>query len=395
MIIDEIKIPEEFADVCPFSDEEFGVQVAHLVEEPMFRRVVEYAMPGVQYEAFKAKMLSLKGKDEFQMEIMRPYLESLVGKTTSGLTIGGVDNYEIGKSYTFISNHRDIVLDACFLNLGLIKEDRPTTEVAIGNNLLIYDWISILVRLNKSFIVKRDLTSHQRLEGAMQLSNYVHFAISKKKESVWIAQREGRAKDSDDRTQESLLKMLGMGGEEKSFYARIKELNLLPLSISYEYDPNDYLKAKEFLMKKNDDSFKKSQEDDLLSMSTGITGYKGHVHFEIAPCVSIKLDTISPETGRAELLNIIKTEVDNSIHRSYRIYPCNYIAYDLVNGTEEYANNGYTTEEKAAFIEYVDRQLHKVDLEVTEEDRAYMRDMIYMMYSNPLKNKLNVLNVKQ
>ena len=130
-------------------------------------------------------------------------------------------------------------------------------------------------------------------------------------------------------------------------------------------------------------------------MSTGITGYKGHVHFEIAPCVSIKLDTISPETGRAELLNIIKTEVDNSIHRSYRIYPCNYIAYDLVNGTEEYANNGYTTEEKAAFIEYVDRQLDKVDLEVTEEDRAYMRDMIYMMYSNPLKNKLNVLNVKQ
>ena len=248
MITDEIKIPEEFADVCPFSDEEFGVQVAHLVEEPMFRRVVEYAMPGVQYEAFKAKMLSLKGKDEFQMEIMRPYLETLVGKTTSGLTIGGVDNYEIGKSYTFISNHRDIVLDACFLNLGLIKEDRPTTEVAIGNNLLIYDWISILVRLNKSFIVKRDLTSHQRLEGAMQLSNYVHFAISKKKESVWIAQREGRAKDSDDRTQESLLKMLGMGGEEKSFYARIKELNLLPLSISYEYDPNDYLKAKEFLM---------------------------------------------------------------------------------------------------------------------------------------------------
>lgn len=390
MITDEIKVPEEFADVCPFSDSEFSTQMAHLVEEPMFKSVVEYAMPGVDYNVFKAKLLSLRGKEEFQLEIMRPYLEMLVSQTTSGLTIGGVDNYELGKSYTFISNHRDIVLDASFLNLGLIKEGRPTTEVAIGNNLLIYDWISILVRLNKSFIVKRDLTSHQRLEGAMQLSNYVHFAITKKNQSVWIAQREGRAKDSDDRTQESLLKMLGMGGCETSFYARIKELNLLPLSISYEYDPNDYLKAKEFLMKKNDPSFKKSQEDDLLSMSTGIMGYKGHVHFEIAPCVSIKLDSVASDISRANLLNIIKTEVDNSIHRSYRIYPCNYIAYDLVNATEEYASNGYTAQEKADFLKYVECQLDKVDIEVSAKDRQYMRDMVYVMYANPLKNKLNV-----
>ena len=184
--------------------------------------------------------------------------------------------------------------------------------------------------------------------------------------------------------------MLGMGGSESSFYARIKELNLLPLSISYEYDPNDYLKAKEFLMKKNDSEFKKSQGDDLLSMSTGIKGYKGHVHFEIAPCVSIKLDSIDPNISRAELVNIIKTEVDNSIHSSYKIYPCNYIAYDLVNGNECYLNNGYTIQEKDEFLKYVECQLDKVDIEVTEEDRQYMREMVYIMYANPLKNKLNV-----
>ena len=390
MITDEVRIPQEFADVCPFSDSEFNEKVALLVNEPMFRSVVNYAIPGVDYDIFVKKLLSLKGKDDFQVQIMKPFLETLVKNTTDGLTLSGEENYEKGKSYTFISNHRDIVLDASFLNLGLIGVDRPTTEVAIGNNLLIYEWISILVRLNKSFIVKRDLISRQRLEGAMQLSNYVHFALSKKKQSVWIAQREGRAKDSDDRTQESLLKMLGMGGEGKTFYSRIKELNLLPLSISYEYDPNDYLKAKEFLMKKRDSSFKKSKEDDLLSMSTGIMGYKGHVHFEIMPCVNFKLDEVSTDIDKAELLNIVKTEIDKSIYKGYKLYPCNYIAYDMVHNTSKFLNTDYAIEDKDRFVAYVENQLKKIDIETTEEEKEYMRNMIYAMYYNPLKNKLGL-----
>lgn len=390
MITDEVRIPQEFADVCPFSDSEFNEKVALLVNEPMFRSVVNYAIPGVDYDIFVKKLLSLKGKDDFQVQIMKPFLETLVKNTTDGLTLSGEDNYEKGKSYTFISNHRDIVLDASFLNLGLIGVDRPTTEVAIGNNLLIYEWISILVRLNKSFIVKRDLISRQRLEGAMQLSNYVHFALSKKNQSVWIAQREGRAKDSDDRTQESLLKMLGMGGEGKTFYSRIKELNLLPLSISYEYDPNDYLKAKEFLMKKRDSSFKKSKEDDLLSMSTGIMGYKGHVHFEIMPCVNFKLDEVSTDIDKAELLNIVKTEIDKSIYKGYKLYPCNYIAYDMAHNTSKFLHSAYTIEDKDRFVAYVENQLKKIDIETTEEEKEYMRNMIYAMYYNPLKNKLGL-----
>ena len=390
MITDEVRIPQEFADVCPFSDSEFNEKVALLVNEPMFRGVVNYAIPGVDYDIFVKKLLSLKGKDDFQVQIMKPFLETLVKNTTDGLTLSGEENYEKGKSYTFISNHRDIVLDASFLNLGLIGVDRPTTEVAIGNNLLIYEWISILVRLNKSFIVKRDLISRQRLEGAMQLSNYVHFALSKKNQSVWIAQREGRAKDSDDRTQESLLKMLGMGGEGKTFYSRIKELNLLPLSISYEYDPNDYLKAKEFLMKKRDSSFKKSKEDDLLSMSTGIMGYKGHVHFEIMPCVNFKLDEVSTDIDKAELLNIVKTEIDKSIYKGYKLYPCNYIAYDMAHNTSKFLNSDYAIEDKDRFVAYVENQLKKIDIETTEEEKEYMRNMIYAMYYNPLKNKLGL-----
>lgn len=391
MITDEVKIPEEFADVCPFSDSEFNTQMSHLVSEPMFKGIVEYAIPGVDFEQFKLKLLSLKSKDEFQFEIMKPYLEGLAAKTTDGLTLSGVEHYKIGKAYTVISNHRDIVLDASFLNLSLIYQDRPTTEVAIGNNLLIYDWISILVRLNKSFIVKRDLGSHQRLEGAKQLSNYVHFALNEKKQSVWIAQREGRAKDSDDRTQESLLKMLGMGGRADSFVGRIKELNLLPLSISYEYDPNDYLKAKEFLLKKKDPEFKKSQSDDLLSMSTGIMGYKGRVHFEISPCVNVKINTLPADIKKNKLLEIVRTEIDKSIYQGYKIYPCNYVAYDLVEELPKMTTN-YSEVEKVHFMSYVESQLNKVDIQTTEEEREYMRQMIYTMYANPLKNKLKSLD---
>lgn len=390
MITDEVRIPEEFADVCPFSDSEFNEKMVQLVNEPMFKSVVEYAIPGVDYDLFAKKLLSLKGKDDFQIQIMKPFLETLVKTTTDGLTLSGEDNYEKGKSYTFISNHRDIVLDASFLNLSLIGVDRPTTEVAIGNNLLIYDWISILVRLNKSFIVKRDLSSRQRLEGAMQLSNYVHFALSEKNQSVWIAQREGRAKDSDDRTQESLLKMLGMGGCCSTFYSRMKELNLLPLSISYEYDPNDYLKAKEFLLKKRDSSFKKSQKDDLLSMSTGIMGYKGRVHFEIMPCVNLKIDELSDDIDKSELLNIIRTEIDKSIYKGYKLYPCNYIAYDMIHNTDRFLQSDYTIEDKEKFVSYVNNQLGKIDIETSDEEKEFMRNMIYTMYSNPLKNKLSV-----
>lgn len=394
MITNEIKIPEEFADVCPFNDSEFATQMAKLVKEPMFKSVVEYAMPQVDYESFKQKLLSLKSKAEFQVEVMKPFLEMIVKTTTDGLSIGGVENYDKDKSYTFISNHRDIVLDASFLNLNLIYNDRPTTEVAIGNNLLIYEWISILVRLNKSFIVKRDLTSHQRLDGAMQLSKYIHFALTQKNQSVWIAQREGRAKDSDDRTQESLLKMLCMGGGAETFYDRMCELNLLPLSICYEYDPNDFLKAKEFLMKSKDPSFKKSKADDLMSMSTGLMGYKGRVHFELSPCVSIRLNELSPDTDRNTIINFVKDEIDKSIHKTYKIFPCNYVAYDLVNESVEYLDNGYSLADKESFMQYVDKQLDKVDVSVSEEERDYMRTMVYKMYANPLKNKLEALNAE-
>ena len=275
-----MECPKEFDDIRPFYDSEFHDKMKVLVTEPGFEHAVRYVLRDINYELFCQELLTIDNKKDFQLLVMRSFLEGLTQKTTKGLTGNNLDVLDKAKSYTFMSNHRDIVLDASLLNLLLIRNGIKTSEIAIGNNLLIYDWISDLVRLNKSFIVKRDVGVRQMLDAARQLSGYIHFAITKKNESVWIAQREGRSKDSDDRTQESLIKMLGISGEG-DLINNLKEINIVPVSISYEYDPCDYLKAHEFLLKRDNPDFKKSQRDDLHSMEIGLLGFKGRTFSNI------------------------------------------------------------------------------------------------------------------
>ncbi|MBO4995023.1 MAG: acyltransferase [Muribaculaceae bacterium] len=380
----------DFSDIAPFDDSQFQEKMALLVKEPGFEHAVRYVMPNVNYDDFVKELMSISDKESFQTKIMWPFLEMLAKKTSAGITIGGLENINADMAYTFITNHRDIVLDASFLNLCFLRNGIHTSEVAIGNNLLIYEWITDLVKLNKSFIVKRNLRITQALEAARHLSAYIHYAINHKHESVWIAQREGRAKDSNDLTQESLIKMLALDGG-KSIASNIASVNLVPVSISYEYDPNDYLKAREFLLKRLDPDFKKSQRDDLFSMETGMLSFKGHIHFQVGRCLTPELADLVDVTDKAEVVKRICSMVDSSIHSGYRIYPINYIAYDLLEHTDAYVSN-YTPEEKEGFVVYVERQLDKVDVpDVSEPDRAYMREMMYKMYANPLRNKLHTL----
>ena len=251
---------------------------------------MRYVLPDVNYPEFVDELLRVNDQHDFQYKVMGPFLEMLVKTTTSGLSCDGLENIRPDRSYTFITNHRDIVLDASFLNLCFIRNRMPITQVAIGNNLLIYDWITDLVKLNRSFIVKRDTRMVEALEAARHLSAYIHYAINERHESVWIAQREGRAKDSNDLTQESLIKMIGLAPGE-SPKENILGASLLPVSISYEFDPNDYLKAREFLLKRRDPNYKKSQRDDLFSMETGILNYKGRVHMRIGNCINSELES--------------------------------------------------------------------------------------------------------
>lgn len=380
----------DFSDICPYDDSVFREKMQELLKEPGFLHALSYCVPPEAVEPLKEELLKINNKHDFQSQVMFPFLEMLAKKTTAGISIGGTRNYNSGVNYTFITNHRDIVLDASFLNLAFLRRGMPTTEVAIGNNLLIYEWITTLVRLNKSFIVKRDTGMREALMAAKKLSAYIHNSILNKGESVWIAQRQGRAKDSSDHTQESLVKMLALGGQG-SFMDNIKEINVMPVAISYEYDPNDYLKAREFLMKRRDPDFKKSQKDDLFSMETGLLQYKGRVHFQLTPRINSRIDEIGYFADKNVSAKYVCRIIDNAIHRSYEIFPINYVAYDLIHSSTRFAGK-YTEEDKQKFEDYVQGQIAKIDLpKITGEELEYLRHIILTMYANPLINKLRAL----
>lgn len=379
---------EEFSDIAPYDDSDFQHYMSRLVKEPGFEHAIRYVMPDVKYPEMVQNLLQIKSKDEFQRTIMQGMLELLERMTTSGVTDSGLEDFDASKSVLFITNHRDIVLDASFLGLAMLRHGLPAQEVALGDNLLIFDWIEDLVRLNKGIIVKRNLRLTKALEAARQLSGYIHHCISEKHESVWIAQREGRAKDSNDVTQESVIKMLALAGEGATVVERLLELNITPTAISYEYDPNDYLKAREFLARRRDPEFKKSQRDDLFSMETGILQFKGHVHFAVCECISPALEELRALTDKVEIVRRVCAIIDREIHTAYKFFPLNYIAYDRVNHTDRFASE-YTPQDVEQFDAYLNKQIDKVDLpDITPEERAFMIDAVTDMYANPLKNYL-------
>lgn len=377
----------DFSDIAPYDDSQFPERIANLVEQPGFEHAVRWVLPDVKYEDFIQRLKQCTDKNKFQTEIMQKFLEELERRTTDGITTSGLEKIKPDTNYTFITNHRDIVLDASFLNLCFLRRGLRTSEVAIGDNLLIYDWITDLVKLNGSFIVKRNLPTRQALDAAKELSAYIHYAINEKHESVWIAQRQGRAKDSSDQTQESVLKMLALGGKG-TVAQSLAEINIFPVAISYEFDPNDYLKAKEYLLRHRDPEFKKSQHDDLYSMEIGLLNNKGRIHISFASCITPFLNSIPADAEKLEVLHSTCHQIDCGIHGGYKIYPINYIAYDRAFDTDMYSGR-YTPEEVDSIAAYIEGQLDKVDVpDITPQERGFMRTYMYMMYANPLRNKL-------
>ncbi len=377
---------KDFDEIRPYYDEELPEVFEELIADEAFRHVVKVAFPGTPFETVAARMRACKTKLEFQQAVCYQFVKKIINETTDGVTFDNTSLADKKAAYTYVSNHRDIVLDSGFLSLLLVEQGLDTMEIAIGDNLLIYPWIKKLVRANKSFIVQRGLTMRQKLESSMRMSGYMHYAISEKHQSIWIAQREGRAKDSNDHTQESILKMMAMNGDG-DIIDRLTEMNIVPLAISYEYDPCDYLKAKEFQQKRDIPDYKKTTADDLLNMQTGLFGYKGRVHFQTAACINTQLKALDCSLPKQELFIRAAEMIDSGIHANYCIYPNNYIAYDLLEGGEDFAGC-YTPEEKLHFLSYLDKQLSRIDL--AEKDLPFLREKMLLMYANPLKNKLNM-----
>ena len=404
---------KEFDEIRPYEAGEMKQAFNDLLNDRQFSTIMKGFAPwlpkGLRNGLLRLAFTGVKTPLDFQKRFMKPIVKWIIRKHTDGCTFDDSKlecrtesvefataqpssaaptsvensklytlNSKLEKRYTFLSNHRDIVLDSAFLDAKLVEAGYPTTvEIGIGDNLLIYPWIKRLVRMNKAFTVRRGLTAHEMMRSSQLMSRYIHYAVTEKKENIWIAQREGRAKDSSDHTQDAVLKMLAMGGE-------LRELNICPLTISYEFDPCDYLKAQEFQQKRDNPAFKKSRQDDLDNMKTGIFGYKGRVHYRCGTPINQWLAELDG-LPRNEYFQQLSQRIDQEIHAGYRLYPCNYIALDRQEGTSTYADQ-YTSKDIERFDKYLAGQLAKIS--IPNKDEAFLRERMLTMYANPVRNYL-------
>lgn len=392
----------DFDEIRPYNEDEMPVVFEELLADRQFNLVMKGFVPwlpkGLRNGILRLLFKGVKSAQDFQVRFMKPIVRLSMWRCTDGTTFGYPKDMAKNKHYIFMSNHRDIVLDSAYLDY-LVHTDGfdRTCEIGIGDNLLIYPWIKKLVRMNKAFTVRRGLTAHEMMRSSKLMSEYIHYAVNEKGENIWIAQREGRAKDSDDRTQDSVLKMFVMGapaseapaeGEKKpagqEVIDALKHLHIAPLTISYEFDPCDYLKAEEFQFKRDVQGWKKSKQDDLDNMKTGILGKKGRVHYGISPCIDPWLDTLDPTLPKKEIFRLVAQHIDDEIHSRYRLYPCNWIAMDELDGTDN--KSKYTDADKEKFETYLAQQLAKV--KVPNPDKAFLRERMLTMYANPCRNYL-------
>jgi hypothetical protein len=390
----------QFDEIRPYEAHEMRQAFDDLLNDRQFAAIMKGLVPwmpkGLRNGILKLAFTGVKTPLDFQMRFMKPVVKYIIRKHTDGCTFDDSklkSNTQYQQRYTFVSNHRDIVLDSALLDVLLMDAGYETTvEIGIGDNLLIYPWIKRLVRMNKAFTVRRGLSPKEMLRSSQLMSQYIHHAVTQKRENIWIAQREGRAKDSDDRTQDSVLKMLAMGGPSAddgqeampAYVKSLMELNIVPLTISYEFDPCDYLKAKEFQLKRDNPAYKKSRQDDLDNMKTGILGYKGRVHYHCGTPVNQWIAELA-SLPKNEFFHELSRRIDREIHANYRIYPDNYIALDELNGNRQFADH-YTEADKQRFDDYLNSRLDKID--IPGKDLPFLRERIITMYENPLRNYL-------
>lgn len=371
-----------FDDIRPVNNDEIAENLQSLLSDPSFVHLIKTYFPMVNLDQIAQASSRFSNLVEFQNMVIRPILEALISTSATSLTVSGEEQISSIPS-VFLSNHRDIVMDPSLLALSLMRTTGTTCEIAIGDNLLATEWIRTLVRLNRCFIVKRGLTPRDMAKSFMQLSSYIRYAVTDKKVNVWIAQREGRAKDSNDRTQESLIKMLALSGNA-DFIENLKSLNICPLSISYEFDPCDYLKAAEFQLKRDNADYKKTKADDLLSMQTGIMGWKGRVHYAFTESINTKLDEIAQSgMNKKDQAAAVCALCDHQIHAAYQLYPINRWAYEQLSGDTKYADVD-TAEERAIAEKYLRGQLAKIN--IPNKDEEYLWHKLLEMYANPFIN---------
>jgi 1-acyl-sn-glycerol-3-phosphate acyltransferase len=383
----DMSIPKEFDEIRPYFDHEVNLAIQRLVKEETFLKALHFLYHGQPVDKIISKLLSIQTVSDFQKGFIGPTVKVITGKTSQGFTASGFENIDKEKAYLFISNHRDIILDSAILNVLMVDHDFETTRIAIGDNLLIAPWITDLVKLNKSFVVNRNVPVRQMLESSKRLSNYIKYSIQEDGSSVWIAQREGRTKDGDDKTQTSLIKMLAMSADpEKGLAESFKGMNILPLAISYEYDPCDVKKVTRVFYKENNIAYKKTPEDDLDNMVTGITGKKGRIHFSIGTPLDRELDQLNLIGNKNEQIQLVANLIDKQVYQHYKLWPASYIALDMLENSAQFKEH-YTIEEKAYFEFYIEEKQKEIPEYKNEITRLLLK-----FYAYPLMNRIKYVH---
>ena len=359
-----------FAEIRPYHDDEVPAALARLMaDEELLAAIAHFRFPSLSRwlgwllkplirSALKRRWAKVRTVRDVQMEVAH-FMESMIASTTDGVTYSGLEQLDSQKGYLFISNHRDIAMDPAFVNWGLYKCGLETVRIAIGDNLLRKPCATELMRLNKSFIVKRSVKGPREMMKAFnELSAYIAHSLTEG-HSIWIAQKEGRAKDGDDKTDPAILKMFYMAGKQqkRSFAEYMQSLNIVPVAISYEFDPGDEAKARELVERAQSGSYEKGEFEDIDSIVAGIVGGKGRVHVSLG----------KPLSGDYESPEELAQAIDQAIHSQYRLFPSNLLAAGQADGV--------TADE---------RQRFEARLALMPSE---LRDTVRAMYAKPVENR--------
>jgi 1-acyl-sn-glycerol-3-phosphate acyltransferase len=370
----------KFDAIRSFYDSEINEGIIKVIDHPMMKALMNFCFPGMEDEIWKEQLRKTHSIRDFQCNFIYHGVQQVLEKSSEGLTTSGFEKLEKNTAYLFISNHRDIVLDTTLLNASLFENGLDMTSSAIGDNLVKKSFLKSLAKLNRNFMVQRGLSPREMLASSKLLSEYMAQLLLHENRSVWIAQREGRTKDGNDETNPGVLKMIAMGSDEPNIMDYFKKIKIVPVSISYEYDPTDALKMPQLLAEANNEIYIKEKNEDFMTLLSGIIGQKKRIHIHIGDMLDTEIDEIikNKDTSNKQVQALAQI-IDDSILSNYKLWTTNFIAYDIVNNSARFAHL-YTDNEKLLFE-------RRLELRIDHEHPVAKQGFLDM-YANPVVNKL-------
>lgn len=376
----------KFDSIRQFYDSEVNTAIQSVANHPMMKALMSFTFPDVEESVWMEQLKRTHSIRDFQVNFIYQSIQRVLERSSDGLTTSGFEKLEPNTSYLFISNHRDIILDTSLLNVSLFDHGLVMTASAIGDNLVQKSFLLTLSKLNRNFLVRRGLSPRELLQSSKLMSEFIYHLLSKENRSVWIAQREGRTKDGNDATHQGVLKMLAMASDEENLMDYFKKIRIVPVSISYEYDPTDALKMPQIMAEANDEIYIKEKNEDFITLISGIIGQKKRIHIHVGDVLDTELDKIMSENdNNNKQIQALAQVIDDSILSTYKLWPTNFIAYDLINNTDQFSNQ-YTEKEKQLFE-------RRLEMRLGSEVNA-LKDSFLAMYANPVVNKLKYQNVE-